>query len=176
MNSSQNNQWTVVDDDDDNDLEYLFGFRAKQVHTETTGSNNKNIAATVVEDSTTLSTSSKGRVNFDSWKEKMDENIRKNNDNDGIKFIEIDKITMEPAVKLIRLDEITDAEVDDMEAELFQKYTANEYVRDDSDNELDGTKDNSNKKEIVEGVEEDEEEKNYYELYDTDEEEEEGTL
>jgi hypothetical protein len=82
---------------------------------------------------------------------------------------------MEPAVKLIRLDEITDAEVDDMEAELFQKYTANEYVRDDSDNELDGTKDNSNK-EIVEGVEEDEEEKNYYELYDTDEEEEEGTL
>ena len=38
-----------------------------------------------------------------------------------------------PAVKIIRLDEITDADVDDLEEQLFQKYSEVEDIRDDMD-------------------------------------------
>jgi hypothetical protein len=58
----------------------------------------------------------------------MEEDIRQNNDTDGNQFINI-----EPAAKIIRLDEITDADVDDLEEQLFQKYSEVEDIRDDTD-------------------------------------------
>ena len=46
----------------------------------------------------------------------MEEDIRHNNDTGGNQFINI-----ESAVKIIRLDEITDADVDDLEEQLLSK-------------------------------------------------------
>jgi len=172
MNSSKSGQLPFSDVDDDMELEELFGFRAKA------DTNSNRIASTTVETSNNLSIS-KGRASFDSWKEKMEADIRKNNDDDDV-FNRI-KIT-EPAVKLIRLDEITEADVDDMEDQLFQKYTENEGVRDDLDDELENMKSSSSSGNHhhdaegggEEGEEEDEAEaqKDYYEISEADEEEE----
>ena len=104
---------------------------------------------------------SKGRVNFDSWKENMEEDIRHNNDTDGNQFINI-----EPAVKI---DEITDADVDDLEEQLFQKYSEVEDIRDNMDGELEPkekSSGNNNDEDEEEG------EENYYDFYEADEEEE----
>ena len=166
MNSSKSSQLPYSDGDDDMELEELFGFKVK------VDTNSKRIAATTVETSNNFSIS-EGRASFDTWKEKMEEDIRKNNDDDVFNCI---KIT-EPAVKLIRLDEITDADVDDMEDQLFQKYTENEGVRDDLDDELEVMKSSSGNHHDAEGGEEEEEDeaeaqKNYYEIYEADEEEE----
>jgi hypothetical protein len=172
MNSSKSGQLPFSDVDDDMELEELFGFRAKA----DTSSNR--IASATVETSNNLSIS-KGRASFDSWKEKMEADIRKNNDDDDV-FNRI-KIT-EPAVKLIRLDEITEADVDELEDQLFQKYTENEGVRDDLDDELEVMKSSSSSGNHhqdaegggEEGEEEDEAEaqKDYYEISEADEEEE----
>ena len=177
MNSSKSGQLPFSDVDDDMELEELFGFRAKA------DTNSNRIASTTVETSNNLSIS-KGRASFDSWKEKMEADIRKNNNDDDDVFNRI-KIT-EPAVKLIRLDEITEADVDDMEDQLFQKYTENEGVRDDLDDELEVMKSSSSSSSSgnhhqddaegggEEGEEEDEAEaqKDYYEISEADEEEE----
>jgi hypothetical protein len=93
----------------------MFGFRAKIGSTTTISIINN--AATVIKANNNIS-GSKLRVTFDSWKENMEEDIRQNNDTDGNQFTNI-----EPAVKIIRLDEITDADVDDLEEQLFQKYS-----------------------------------------------------
>jgi hypothetical protein len=171
MNSSKSGQLPFSDVDDDMELEELFGFRAKA------DTSSKRIASATVETSNNLSIS-KGRASFDSWKEKMEVDIRKKIDDDDV-FNRI-KIT-EPAVKLIRLDEITEADVDDMEDQLFQKYTENEGVRDDSDDELEVMKSSSSSGNHhdaegggEEGEEEDEAEaqKDYYEISEADEEEE----
>jgi hypothetical protein len=61
----------------------------------------------------------------------MEEDIRQNNETDGNQLINI-----EPAVEIIRLDEITDADVDDLEEQLFQKYSEVKDIRDDMDVEL----------------------------------------
>ncbi len=86
-----------------------------------------------------------------------------NNDTDGNQFINI-----EPAVKIVRLDEITDADVDDLEEQLFQKYSeVEDILRDDMDVELEPKeKSSGNNDEDEEG------EQNYYDVYEADEEEE----
>jgi len=128
MKQSTNSHTLSLDDDDDVELEELFGFRAKIERTTTSSISNN--AATVIKANNNIS-GSKLRVTFDSWKENMEEDIRQNNDTDGNQFINI-----EPAVKIIRLDEITDADVDDLEVQLFQKYSEVEDIRDDMDVEL----------------------------------------
>ena len=126
MKPSTNSHPLSLDDDDDVELEEMFGFRAK-IESTTTSSISNN-AATVIKANNNIS-GSKLRVTFDSWKENMEEDIsRQNNDTDGNQFINI-----EPAVKIIRLDEITDADVDDLEEQLFQKYSEVEDIRDDMD-------------------------------------------
>ena len=117
-----------MDDDDDVELEELFGFRAKIKRTTTSSISNN--AATVIKANNNIS-GSKLRVTFDSWKENMEKDIRQNNDTDGNQFINI-----EPVAKIIRLDEITDADVDDLEEQLFQKYSEVEDIPDDMDVEL----------------------------------------
>jgi hypothetical protein len=115
MKPSTNSHPLLLDDDDDVELEEMFGFRAKIGSTTTISIINN--AATVIKANNNIS-GSKLRVTFDSWKENMEEDIRQNNDTDGNQFTNI-----EPAVKIIRLDEITDADVDDLEEQLFQKYS-----------------------------------------------------
>ena len=149
-----------MDDDDDVELEELFGFRAKIERTTTSSISNN--AATVIKANNNIS-GSKLRVTFDSWKENMEEDIRQNNDTDGNQFINI-----EPAAKIIRLDEITDADVDDLEEQLFQKYSEVEDIRDDMDVELEPKeKSGGNNNE-----DEEEGEENYYDVYEADKEEE----
>jgi hypothetical protein len=149
-----------LDDDDDVELEELFGFRAKIERTTTSSISNN--AATVIKANNNIS-GSKLRVTFDSWKENMEEDIRQNNDTDGNQFINI-----EPAAKIIRLDEITDADVDDLEEQLFQKYSEVEDIRDDMDVELEPKeKSGGNNNE-----DEEEGEENYYDVYEADKEEE----
>ena len=133
MKQSTNSHTLSLDDDDDVELEELFGFRAKIERTTTSSISNN--AATVIKANNNISSGSKGRVTFDSWKENMEEDIRQNNDTDGNQFINI-----EPAAKIIRLDEITDADVDDLEEQLFQKYSEVEDIRDDMDVELEPKK------------------------------------
>jgi len=160
MKQSTNSHTLSLDDDDDVELEELFGFRAKIERTTTSSISNN--AATVIKANNNIS-GSKLRVTFDSWKENMEEDIRQNNDTDGNQFINI-----EPAVKIIRLDEITDADVDDLEEQLFQKYSEVEDIRDDMDVELEPKeKSGGNNDE-----DEEEGEENYYDVYEADEEEE----
>ena len=160
MKQSINSHTLSFDDDDDVELEELFGFRAKIERTTTSSISNN--AATVIKANNNIS-GSKLRVTFDSWKENMEEDIRQNNDTDGNQFINI-----EPAVKIIRLDEITDADVDDLEEQLFQKYSAVEDIPDDMDVELEPKeKSGGNNDE-----DEEEGEENYYDVYEADEEEE----
>ena len=160
MKQSTNSHTLSLDDDDDVELEELFGFRAKIERTTTSSISNN--AATVIKANNNIS-GSKLRVTFDSWKENMEEDIRQNNDTDGNKFINI-----EPAAKIIRLDEITDADVDDLEEQLFQKYSAVEDIPDDMDVELEPKeKSGGNNDE-----DEEEGEENYYDVYEADEEEE----
>lgn len=160
MKPSTNSHPLSLDDDDDVELEEMFGFRAK-IESTTTSSISNN-AATVIKANNNIS-GSKLRVTFDSWKENMEEDIRQNNDTDGNQFINI-----EPAVKIIRLDEITDADVDDLEEQLFQKYSEVEDIRDDMDVELEPKeKSGGNNDE-----DEEEGEENYYDVYEADEEEE----
>ena len=160
MKQSTNSHTLSLDDDDDVELEELFGFRAK-IESTTTSSISNN-AATVIKANNNIS-GSKLRVTFDSWKENMEEDIRQNNDTDGNQFINI-----EPAAKIIRLDEITDADVDDLEEQLFQKYSEVEDIRDDMDVELEPKeKSGGNNDE-----DEEEGEENYYDVYEADEEEE----
>ena len=160
MKQSTNSHTLSLDDDDDVELEELFGFRAKIERTTTSSISNN--AATVIKANNNIS-GSKLRVTFDSWKENMEEHIRQNNDTDGNQFINI-----EPAAKIIRLDEITDADVDDLEEQLFQKYSEVEDIRDDMDVELEPKeKSGGNNDE-----DEEEGEENYYDVYEADEEEE----
>lgn len=160
MKPSTNSHTLSLDDDDDVELEELFGFRAKIERTTTSSISNN--AATVIKANNNIS-GSKLRVTFDSWKENMEEDIRQNNDTDGNQFINI-----EPAAKIIRLDEITDADVDDLEEQLFQKYSAVEDIPDDMDVELEPKeKSGGNNDE-----DEEEGEENYYDVYEADEEEE----
>ena len=159
MKPSTNSHPLSLDDDDDVELEEMFGFRAK-IESTTTSSISNN-AATVIKANNNIS-GSKLRVTFDSWKENMEEDIRQNNDTDGNQFINI-----EPAVKIIRLDEITDADVDDLEEQLFQKYSEVEDIRDDMDVELE-----PKEKSSVNNDEDEEGEQNYYDVYEADEEEE----
>ena len=161
MKPSTNSHPLSLDDDDDVELEEMFGFRAK-IESTTTSSISNN-AATVIKANNNISSGSKGRVTFDSWKENMEEDIsRQNNDTDGNQFINI-----EPVAKIIRLDEITDADVDDLEEQLFQKYSEVEDIRDDMDVELEPKeKSSGNNDEDEEG------EQNYYDVYEADEEEE----
>ena len=160
MKQSTNSHTLSLDDDDDVELEELFGFRAKIERTTTSSISNN--AATVIKANNNIS-GSKLRVTFDSWKENMEEDIRQNNDTDGNQFINI-----EPAAKIIRLDEITDADVDDLEEQLFQKYSAVEDIPDDMDVELEPKeKSGGNNDE-----DEEEGEENYYDVYEADEEEE----
>ena len=160
MKQSKNSHTLSLDDDDDVELEELFVFRAK-IESTTTSSISNN-AATVNKANNNIS-GSKLRVTFDSWKENMEEDIRQNNDTDGNQFINI-----EPAAKIIRLDEITDADVDDLEEQLFQKYSEVEDIPDDMDVELEPKeKSGGNNDE-----EEEEGEENYYDVYEADEEEE----
>ena len=160
MKQSTNSHTLSLDDDDDVELEELFGFRAKIERTTTSSISNN--AATVIKANNNIS-GSKLRVTFDSWKENMEEDIRQNNDTDGNQFINI-----EPAVKIIRLDEITDADVDDLEEQLFQKYSEVEDIPDDMDVELEPKeKSGGNNDE-----DEEEGEENYYDVYEADEEEE----
>ena len=160
MKPSTNSHPLSLDDDDDVELEEMFGFRAK-IESTTTSSISNN-AATVIKANNNIS-GSKGRVTFESWKENMEEDIsRQNNDTDGNQFINI-----EPAVKIIRLDEITDADVDDLEKQLFQKYLEVEDIRDDMDVELE-----PKEKSSVNNDEDEEGEQNYYDVYEADEEEE----
>ena len=160
MKQSTNSHTLSLDDDDDVELEELFGFRAKIERTTTSSISNN--AATVIKANNNIS-GSKLRVTFDSWKENMEEHIRQNNDTDGNQFINI-----EPAAKIIRLDEITDADVDDLEEQLFQKYSAVEDIPDDMDVELEPKeKSGGNNDE-----DEEEGEENYYDVYKADEEEE----
>lgn len=160
MKQSTNSHTLSLDDDDDVELEELFGFRAKIERTTTSSISNN--AATVIKANNNIS-GSKLRVTFDSWKENMEEHIRQNNDTDGNQFINI-----EPAAKIIRLDEITDADVDDLEEQLFQKYSAVEDIPDDMDVELEPKeKSGGNNDE-----DEEEGEENYYDVYEADEEEE----
>jgi hypothetical protein len=160
MKQSTNSHTLLLDDDDDVELEELFGFRAKIERTTTSSISNN--AATVIKANNNIS-GSKLRVTFDSWKENMEEDIRQNNDTDGNQFINI-----EPAAKIIRLDEITDADVDDLEEQLFQKYSAVEDIPDDMDVELEPKeKSGGNNDE-----DEEEGEENYYDVYEADEEEE----
>ena len=89
----------------------------------------------------------------------MEEDIRQNNETDGNQLINI-----EPAVEIIRLDEITDADVDDLEEQLFQKYSEVKDIRDDMDVELEPKeKSGGNNDEDEEG------EQNYYDVYEADE-------
>ena len=160
MKQSTNSHTLSLDDDDDVELEELFGFRAKIERTTTSSISNN--AATVIKANNNIS-GSKLRVTFDSWKENMEEDIRQNNDTDGNQFINI-----EPAAKIIRLDEITDADVDVLEEQLFQKYSAVEDIPDDMDVELEPKeKSGGNNDE-----DEEEGEENYYDVYEADEEEE----
>ena len=160
MKQSTNSHTLSLDDDDDVELEELFGFRAKIERTTTSSISNN--AATVIKANNNIS-GSKLRVTFDSWKENMEEDIRHNNDTDENQFINI-----EPAVKIVRLDEITDADVDDLEEQLFQKYSAVEDIPDDMDVELEPKeKSGGNNDE-----DEEEGEENYYDVYEADEEEE----
>ena len=160
MKQSTNSHTLSLDDDDDVELEELFGFRAKIERTTTSSISNN--AATVIKANNNIS-GSKLRVTFDSWKENMEEHIRQNNDTDGNQFINI-----EPAAKIIRLDEITDADVDDLEEQLFQKYSEVEDIPDDMDVELEPKeKSGGNNDE-----DEEEGEENYYDVYEADEEEE----
>jgi hypothetical protein len=160
MKQSTNSHTLSLDDDDDVELEELFGFRAKIERTTTSSISNN--AATVIKANNNIS-GSKLRVTFDSWKENMEEDIRQSNDTDGNQFINI-----EPAAKIIRLDEITDADVDDLEEQLFQKYSAVEDIPDDMDVELEPKeKSGGNNNE-----DEEEGEENYYDVYEADEEEE----
>ena len=160
MKQFTNSHTLSLDDDDDVELEELFGFRAKIERTTTSSISNN--AATVIKANNNIS-GSKLRVTFDSWKENMEEDIRQNNDTDGNQFINI-----EPAAKIIRLDEITDADVDDLEEQLFQKYSAVEDIPDDMDVELEPKeKSGGNNDE-----DEEEGEENYYDVYEADEEEE----
>ena len=159
MKQSTNSHTLSLDDDDDVELEELFGFRAKIERTTTSSISNN--AATVIKANNNIS-GSKLRVTFDSWKENMEEDIRQNNDTDGNQFINI-----EPAVKIVRLDEISDANVDDLEEQLFQKYSEVEDIRDDMDVELEPKeKSSGNNDEDEEG------EQNYYDVYEADEDEE----
>ena len=156
MKQSTNSHTLSLDDDDDVELEELFGFRAK-IECTTTSSISNN-AATVIKANNNIS-GSKLRVTFDSWKENMEKDIRQNNDTDGNQFINI-----EPVAKIIRLDEITDADVDDLEEQLFQKYSAVEDIPDDMDVELEPKeKSGGNNDEDEEG------EQNYYDVYEADE-------
>ncbi len=139
----------------------LFGFRAKIESTSTSSISNN--AATVIKANNNIS-GSKLRVTFDSWKESMEEDIKQNNDTDGNQFINI-----EPAAKIIRLDKITDADVDDLEEQLFQKYSEVEDIRDDMDVELEEPKEKSGGNN---DEDEEEGEENYYDVYEADEEEE----
>ena len=160
MKQSTNSHTLSLDDDDDVELEELFGFRAKIERTTTSSISNN--AATVIKANNNIS-GSKLRVTFDSWKENMEKDIRQNNDTDGNQFINI-----EPAAKIIRLDEITDADVDDLEEQLFQKYSEVEDIPDDMDVELEPKeKSGGNNDE-----DEEEGEENYYDVYEADEEEE----
>ena len=160
MKQSTNSHTLSLDDDDDVELEELFGFRAKIERTTTSSISNN--AATVIKANNNIS-GSKLRVTFDSWKENMEEDIRQNNDTDGNQFINI-----EPAVKIVRLDEISDANVDDLEEQLFQKYSEVEDIRDDMDVELEPKeKSGGNNDE-----DEEEGEENCYDVYKADEEEE----
>jgi hypothetical protein len=161
MKQSTNSHTLSLDDDDDVELEELFGFRAKIERTTTSSISNN--AATVIKANNNIS-GSKLRVTFDSWKENMEEDIRQNNDTDGNQFINI-----EPAAKIIRLDEITDADVDDLEEQLFQKYSEVEDIPDDMDVELEPKEKSggNNDEDEEEGGEE-----NSYDVYEADEEEE----
>jgi hypothetical protein len=160
MKQSTNSHTLSLDDDDDVELEELFGFRAKIERTNTSSISNN--AATVIKANNNIS-GSKLRVTFDSWKENMEKDIRQNNDTDGNQFINI-----EPVAKIIRLDEITDADVDDLEEQLFQKYSEVEDIPDDMDVELEPKeKSGGNNDE-----DEEEREENYYDVYEADEEEE----
>ena len=160
MKQSTNSHTLSLDDDDDVELEELFGFRAKIERTTTSSISNN--AATVIKANNNIS-GSKLRVTFDSWKENMEKDIRQNNDTDGNQFINI-----EPVAKIIRLDEITDADVDDLEEQLFQKYSEVEDIPDDMDVELEPKeKSGGNNDE-----DEEEGEENYYDVYEADEEEE----
>ena len=161
MKQSINSHTLSLDDDDDVELEELFGFRAKIERTTTSSISNN--AATVIKANNNIS-GRKLRVTFDSWKENIEEDIRQNNGTDGNQFINI-----EPAAKIIRLDEITDADVDDLEEQLFQKYSEVEDIRDDMDVELEPKEKsggNNNDEDEEEG------EGNYYDVYEADEEEE----
>ena len=160
MKQSTNSHTLSLDDDDDVELEELFGFRAKIERTTTSSISNN--AATVIKANNNIS-GSKLRVTFDSWKENMEKDIRQNNDTDGNQFINI-----EPVAKIIRLDEISDADVDDLEEHLFQKYSEVVDIPDDMDVELEPKeKSGGNNDE-----DEEEGEENYYDVYEADEEEE----
>jgi hypothetical protein len=67
MKPSTNSHPLSLDDDDDVELEELFDFRAK-IESTTTSSISNN-AATVIKANNSIS-GSKGRVTFDSWKER----------------------------------------------------------------------------------------------------------
>ena len=67
MKQSTNSHTLSLDDDDDVELEELFGFRAKIERTTTSSISNN--AATVIKANNNIS-GSKGRVTFDSLKER----------------------------------------------------------------------------------------------------------
>jgi len=122
MSSSRNTVSFTIDDDDDLEMQELFGFRPASRQT----TNNNTNATSRID-----SSHSKERDNYDFSIKRMEENIQKCKNETG-NFVTDHHREMDEGVKFVKLEEyITDKDIEDMESKLFQQYTENENETDD---------------------------------------------
>jgi hypothetical protein len=117
MSLSNNSGFIVVDDDDDLEMQEMFGFRSKSNHI------NKSSSPTSNENSC-IRDSCKERDDYNASLKRMDENIHL----DDLKTADfMHSGADEDYVKFVRLGDTTaDIDIEEMEAQFFQKYTENE--------------------------------------------------
>lgn len=119
MSLSNNSGFIVADDDDDLEMQEMFGFRSKSNHISKT-------ASPTTSYNSDMRDSCKERDDYNESLNRMEVNLH----SDDIKMADfVHSGADENYVKFVRLEDTTtadDADIEEMEAQFFQKYTDNE--------------------------------------------------